>query len=95
MLEVNNKDTDVVLMFILNFEHISQLFSVSVVDFEHVLACWDSRWCHRVNNLMMGIYFYKNSYGQIDDMIYQLKLSGDTSRARFTFKLYPGPNLEK
>ena len=43
MLEVNNKDIDVDLMFILNFEHISQLFSVSVVDFELVLACWDSR----------------------------------------------------
>ena len=44
---------------------------------------------------MTGIYFDKNSHGQIDDIIYQLKLSGDTSRARFTFKLYPGPNLEK
>ena len=44
---------------------------------------------------MTGIYFYKNSHDKINDIIYQPKLSGDTSRARFTFKLYPGPNLEK
>ena len=27
-------------VFIVNFEHISHLSSVSIVNFEHVIACW-------------------------------------------------------
>ena len=46
MFKVNNKDTKTMPLmpfgvFIVNFEHISQLFSsVSIVNFEHVIAGW-------------------------------------------------------
>ena len=46
MFKVNNKDTKTTPMtssgvFIINFEHISQLCpSVSIVNFEHVIAGW-------------------------------------------------------
>ena len=42
MFKVNNKDTSRSGIFIVNFEHISHLpcFSVSIVNFEHVIAGW-------------------------------------------------------
>ena len=54
MFKVNNKDTKTTPMvfwnsrrfgaFIVNFEHISHLCSsVSIVNFEHVIAGWEER----------------------------------------------------
>ena len=41
MFKVNNKDRRRSGVFIVNFEHISQLFSsVSIFNFEHVNAGW-------------------------------------------------------
>ena len=41
MVKVNNKNTDVDV-FIVNFEHISYLFRVFIVDFEQVNVSWVS-----------------------------------------------------
>ena len=41
MFKVNNKDTKMTGVFIVNFEHISHFSSrISVVNFEHVNAGW-------------------------------------------------------
>ena len=46
MFKVNNKDIRTTpwrrCIFIVNFEHTSHLVLVSVVNFEHVIAVWDS-----------------------------------------------------
>ena len=46
MFKVNNKNTRTTLMslsgvFIVNFEHISHLFLVSIADIEQVNVSWD------------------------------------------------------
>ena len=55
MLKVNNKDTRMITQrhqngrlsgaFIVNFEHFTSCFSVSIVNFEHVNADW-IKYCH-------------------------------------------------
>ena len=48
MFKVNNKDTTATPwrrfgVFVVNFKHISHLCSsVSVVNFEHIIASWDT-----------------------------------------------------
>ena len=37
MFKVNIKDTRTTGVFIVNFEHISQVSSISIIDFEYVL----------------------------------------------------------
>ena len=67
MFKVNNKVTKTTPLasfwyLIVNFEHISHLCStVSVVNFEHVIAGWDRNniFFDRTNN---GRKFSKNSY---------------------------------
>ena len=65
MFKVNNKDTKTTPMtsfgvFIVDFEHISHhCYSVSVVNFEHVIAGWESiNSCSHMTNISCTHYTY-------------------------------------